>query len=80
MSDLFGNHIVGFPTRWLKSVYLHGHVFVIYGLTSFPMRSSLFSTIPQGAMPMATILFLAFNVLSLIASPTCRVTPEITSG
>ena len=23
MSDLFGNYIVGFPTRWLKCVYVH---------------------------------------------------------
>lgn len=44
-------------------------------LTSLPTRSSLFSTIPQGAIPMAMILFFAFSVLSLIASPTCRVTP-----
>ena len=23
MSDLFGNHIVGFPTRWLNCLLLH---------------------------------------------------------
>ena len=44
-------------------------------LTSLPMRSSLFSTIPQGAMPMATTLFLVLLVRSLMASPTCLVTP-----
>ena len=43
--------------------------------TSFPISSSLFSTIPQGAMPMATTLFFSLVVLSLIASPTCLVTP-----
>ena len=25
MSDLFGNHIVGFPTRWLK-LLITGHI------------------------------------------------------
>ena len=24
MSDLFGNHIVGFPTRWLKLMVING--------------------------------------------------------
>ena len=44
-------------------------------LTSLPSRSSLFSTMPHGAIPIATTLFLVFVVLSLIASPTCLVTP-----
>lgn len=44
--------------------------------TSFPISSSLFSTIPHGAMPMATTLFFSLVVLSLMASPTCLVTPR----
>lgn len=45
--------------------------------TSFPTKSSLFSTMPHGARPIATTLFLALVVLSLMASPTCLVTPKM---
>lgn len=40
------------------------------------MRSSLFSTMPHGAMPMAQTFPLDFEEWSLRASPTCRITPE----
>lgn len=44
-------------------------------LTSWPMRSSLFSRIPQGAMPMAHTFPLDLLECSFSASPTCRITP-----
>lgn len=40
------------------------------------MRSSFLSTMPHGATPTATTLFLALAILSEMASPTCFVTPE----
>ena len=31
MSDLFGNHIVGFPTRWLICIYIVNTVIIVVG-------------------------------------------------
>lgn len=44
-------------------------------LTSLPIRSSLFSTIPHGAIPIAQTFPLDFEEWSFRASPTWRITP-----
>ncbi len=44
-------------------------------LTSRPIRSSLFSTIPHGAIPMAHTFPRDLEEWSFSASPTCRITP-----
>lgn len=44
-------------------------------LTSLPIRSSLFSTIPHGAIPIAQTFPLDFEEWSFRASPTWRMTP-----
>ena len=35
MSDLFGNHIVGFPTRWLNYVGIARNKYAIPGVVIF---------------------------------------------
>lgn len=45
-------------------------------LTSLPTRSSWFSTMPHGAMPMVQILPLDLEAWSFSASPTWRITPS----
>lgn len=44
-------------------------------LTSLPTRSSWFSTMPHGAIPMVQIFPLDLEAWSFSASPTCRITP-----
>ena len=49
MSDLFGNHIVGFPTRWLKCVlrlYECVLILFIYHYENLPMQyTEIFSPV-----------------------------------
>jgi len=45
-----------------------------------PTRSSWFSTIPQGAMPIVQIFPLDLEAWSFRASPTCLMTPEQTDN
>ena len=30
MSELVGNHIVGFPTRWLIYIYIYIYIYTVY--------------------------------------------------
>lgn len=50
------------------------HCYIIK-LTSFPTRSSWFSTMPHGAMPIVQIFPLDLEAWSFSASPTWRITP-----
>lgn len=46
-------------------------------LTSFPRRSSLFSRMPQGAIPIAHTFPRDLEEWSFKASPTWRITPKV---
>ena len=59
-----------------QSLYYIACYELIRLLTSLPMRSLRLCTTPQGAIPMVTMLFLAWTKVSPSASPTCLITPE----
>ena len=55
----------------------YGNQRVARVLTSFPMRSSLFSRMPQGAIPIAHTFPRDLEEWSFKASPTWRITPAL---
>lgn len=60
----------------IKHEYMHSCALQWHEwLTSRPIRSSLFSTIPHGAIPMAHTFPRDLEEWSFSASPTCRITP-----
>lgn len=69
----------GSSTHFIPTV---SYCFVVFWdlRTSLPTRSSWFSTMPHGAMPMVQIFPLDLEAWSFSASPTWRITPVSVCG
>jgi len=67
-----------FSIKWCKKTKPERKETRIF--TSCPTSSSFLCTTPHGAMPIVTMLFLDWTIVSPNASPTCFITPVYTAA